>query len=826
MRRPLTYLSITFIAGILAGSYLMSYYYLLLIGLAINLFLLLLSIRNKWQTTGLFLIVSFMFLLGVFSIQKQIYFIKDNQNIYRYIDKGKVTIEGIVIESPLTYSDRNILIIRCLRVLQEKSYIPVSGNIRLAIPSNMNFHYGDFIRFHSTLKKIQRFNNPGNFNYEHIMNIHGIYASGFINNNAGIILLRNNSLSSTRLELESFRDYLKQIIYKNSPSPQREVIEAMTIGNQNEIPADIRDTFNKTGTSHILSISGLHIGMVGATSFLFIFLILKLSEYLMLRFNIIKPAATAAFIVILIYTFISGMEVTVIRSTLMAFIFLIALLSGKQKDLYTTLAAAALIILIISPEALFDISFQLSFVSVLALIYIVPRFRDIPSKKISSLPLWMQSIIRYAYLSVIVCVAATIGTLPLIMYYFNRVSCVTIIANLITVPLLGTLTLAVCMLFILFAFFSPTIAGYFIKLASYLTQISINIINKLAGLPFSYITLTTPNLIEIIFFYLFIFLLIKFIDQRNKQNRNNGFSPILFNASKYLLIITVIFIIADIIYLTFKDKLSSKLTITVIDVGQGNSTLVQFPGGKRMLIDGGGVSESSFDVGKSVIAPFLYKKRIGDIDTIVLSHPHPDHLLGLIYIMNNFSVCQLWKSNLPINLEYFPEWEKAIKFNSININQVSNISSEIIFNGVRVNILWPPNYSLKDIHNLSYDKINDSSLVLKITFGHIKFLIPGDISADIEKRLIQSKADLKSDVLLVPHHGSNHSSSPEFIKAVASRYAIVSAGKSNTFKHPHPSLLERYKEAGVSILRTDRDGAIILTTDGNDLHIDTFIKNR
>jgi competence protein ComEC len=412
------------------------------------------------------------------------------------------------------------------------------------------------------------------------------------------------------------------------------------------------------------------------------------------------------------------------------------------------------------------------------------------------------------------------------MYYFNRVSSVTIIANLIAVPLLGTLALALCMFFILCAFFSPVIAGYFIKLASYFTQISVDIINKLAALSWSSFNTTKPNLIEIAVFYLFIFLVIQFIDEVKKRKSQKEFSSRRFRVIKYLLTITVVFFAADIIYLTFKDKLSSDLKITVIDVGQGTSTLVRFPGGGNMLIDGGGFSDSSFDVGKAVLAPFLYHERISKIDTVVLSHPHPDHLLGLIYIMNNFAVRQAWRSNLPIDLEVFPEWEKAIKLNKINVSLVSNEFPGKIFNGARVNILWPPNYSIQDVNNLSYDEVNDSSLVLKITFGKVSFLIPGDISADVEKRLIESKTNLRSDVLVVSHHGSNHSSSSEFIKAVACRYAIVSAGKANVFHHPHPSTLQRYKDAGVNIFRTDRDGAITMTTDGNNLKIITFNKRK
>jgi competence protein ComEC len=824
MRRPLIILLIAFIAGIIAGSYFAFPCYLLLsLGVFILLFILI-SMRNNWLTVGFLLVVIFFLLLGIFNIQKYFYFIKDDRNILGYINQDKVIVEGIIIESPIVYPDKNILIVHCERILKNKSYIPTSGNIRLAIGPYLNFQYGDFIRFHSTIRKIHNFNNPGGFDYEYYLNLQGIHATCPITDSSGIMLLRHEAVSGIKLKLESFRNYLKQIIYKNASSPQREVIEAMTIGNQNEIPATVLDNFNKTGTSHILSISGLHIGMVSAVAFFFAFLILKSSEYLMLRFNIIKLAAMAAFLTVLIYAFIAGMGVTVMRSALMALIFLIALISGKQKDLYNTLALAGLIILCVSPEALFDISFQLSFMAVLALIYIVPRLSDIPSEKISALPLWMQGIIRYLYLSVIVCIAATIGTLPLIMYYFNRVSAVTIFANLIAVPLLGTITLAIAMFFILFSFFSPFIAGYFIKLASFFTQISIDIIGKMAAFEWSSIRVVKPDLIEIALIYIFIYLIFQFFGSKQNITAKSNLLPHAF--IKHLLIIIAVFFIADITYLSFRDKLSSDLKITVIDVGQGNSILVRFPGGENMLVDGGGFSKSSFDTGKAVIAPFLYHERISHIDTVVLSHPHPDHLLGLIYIMNNFSVRRIWKSNLPVSAEEYPEWEKSIRINNIEVLPLSNRSTEKIFNGVHIKVLWPPDYSAEDIGNLSYDEVNDSSLVLKITYGRISFLFPADISSNIEEQLIKSGADLKSDVLVVPHHGSNHASSSDFIKAVSCHYAIASAGKSNTFKHPHPSVVQRYKDAAAEIFRTDRDGAISFTTDGDNLHIRTFMQSR
>ncbi|MGV8059217.1 MAG: DNA internalization-related competence protein ComEC/Rec2 [Smithellaceae bacterium] len=823
MRRPLLFPFAGLTAGIITGNYFDLPYCVLLTGIIFVLILLLLSLRKKWLASGFLLIFTFAFILGIFDIQKQQYLTQKDQHILHYVNSGRKTVEGIVIESPSSYPDKNVLIVQCVRLIENGAYIPVTGHIRLVIPVDLNFSYGDFVRFHSVLKKIQSFNNPGGFDYGRYLNRQGIHANGFIANSSGIILLRENSASRLKLHLESFRVYLQQIIYKNAPSPQKEIIEAMTIGNQTAIPADIRDNFSKTGTSHILSISGLHIGMVAAMAFFFVSLLLKSSEYLILRLNIIKVSAAAAFVLVIIYALIADMGVTVIRSALMALIFLIALILGKQRDLYNTLALAGLVILIISPEALFDISFQLSFAAVLAIIYIVPRFGNISFQQFPVLPDWGRSVIRYLYMLILVSFAATIGTLPLIIYYFNRVSSVTIIANLIAVPLLGTLTLAIAMLFLLAAFFSPAVAGFFIKITSFFVLISIEIINKLASLSWSSFSITKPNILEIVVFYLFLTLLIQFADaQRGVKGYFLRHRLIL----RYSLISMLVFFIGDAIYLSLKDKLSSDLRITAIDVGQGSSLLVRFPGGGNMLIDGGGFADSSFDIGKMVIAPYLYHERISKIDTVILTHPHPDHMLGLFYILDNFNVQEFWSTEIIGDDENNQKLQKIIMERKIKtVSLPGEVTAKKIHN-VEINFLWPSRISGFNARELSDADINDTSLVFQIKYGQVRFLVTGDISANIENILVMSGKDLKSDVLFVPHHGSVHSSSSDFIKKVACRYAVISAGKGNAFRHPHPLTVERYQAEQVQIMRTDQDGAITLTTEGISLIKDTFIKSK
>ncbi|MEN6376052.1 MAG: DNA internalization-related competence protein ComEC/Rec2 [Smithella sp.] len=819
MRRPLIFPLIGLMAGIITGNYFDLPYNFLLGSLIFLLATLLLCLKKKWWLSGLLLIFCFAFILGFFNIQKQQYLIRTDQHILQHTDAGRKTVEGIIIESPSSYPEKNVLIVRCIRLIENGTYIPVAGGVRLVIPADLNFSYGDFVRFHSSLKKIRNFNNPGSFDFERFLNRQGIFATGFIADPSGIILLRKNSASRLKSHLESYRLYLKEIIYRNAPAPQREIIEAMTLGSQTAIPLNIKDNFSKTGTSHILSISGLHIGMVAATAFFFISLLLKSSEYLMLRFNIIKVSAAASFLVVLLYALIAGMGVTVIRSALMAFIFLISLIFSRQKDPFNTLALAGLVILIISPEALFDISFQLSFLAVLSIIYVVPRFSDISFDRFSMLPGWSRNIIRYLYMSVLVCLAATIGTLPLIIYYFNRASSVTIIANLIAVPLLGTLALALAMLFLLASFFSPAVAGFFVKITSFFVLISIEIINILASYSWSSFSITRPNFLEIAIFYLFLFILIQFVDSKKEAK---GFFPQQPLIMRYALIFTLLFFIGDTIYLFSRDEVSSDLRITAIDVGQGSATLVRFPGGHNMLIDGGGFARSSFDTGKMVIAPYLYHERISKIDTVILTHPHPDHMLGLLYILDNFKVREFWSTEKIIDNEFYQKIQKIIAERKIRIIRLSDQTTPKKIGNVEINFLWPPHRPQPAAAEFSDDDINESSLVFQLKYGKISFLVTGDISAAIEDMLVRSGKDLRSDVLFVPHHGSAHSSSSEFIKKVSCRYALASAGRGNTFHHPHQSTLERYKAEQANVLRTDQDGAVTFITNGFTLTTNTF----
>lgn len=819
MRRPLFYPLVALIAGIMAGD-VAAVPFVFLAGAAIAVLLSLLwSLRSKWQITTLILLLALMLIVGLTAISRHQSLIQHPNHIYHKADTGKLTIEGTVIESEQIASQKHMLIVQCLRMLKDHHATPVTGNIRLAVGVPSDLGYGDFIRFTTPVKKIAGFHNPGGFNYERYLHRQGIYVSGFVTGRADIILIRHQQANPFRQALEDYRLYFKRLLYANAPTPGREILEAMTLGNSKVIPQDVRDQFAATGTSHILAISGLHIGIVAAAGYFLILLLLKSSEYLMLRFNIIKIAAAAALIPVLIYALMAGLGTPVMRSTIMALAFLLAVMLGRTGDLYNILFGAALVILSIAPETLFEISFQLSFSAVFALIYIVPKFSKPVFSFLVPAPHWMQSAFRRVYLLILVSAAATLGTLPVIIFYFNRVSTVTLLANLVAVPLLGMLTLIPALGALLTASVSPVLAGWLIKAASFFTGIAVDIIGRLASLPGSSISFIKPNMLEIALFYILLFLSIDLLTPADRKNEHHFTLryPVL---TKTALLVCLALLLSDIAYMTVKNKFSTDLKITAIDVGQGSSTLVEFPRGMTMLIDGGGFHDSFFDMGKSVIAPFLYYKRIRKIDIVVLTHPHPDHLQGLIYILNNFDVGEVWSTGLKADDDLYRIWENTIARRKIKVRHFSSQIEPVLISDARLEFLWPSSLP----PDADYDETNDASLVLQIHLGDKRFLITGDISSSVESRLIETCRTLKSNVLFVPHHGSVHSSSTAFIQAVSPQYAIVSAGRNNVFRHPHQEVLKRYAASGIKIFRTDQQGAIAMKTDGKAFEISPWLK--
>ncbi len=826
MQQPLTPLILAFATGIVTGSYVAPPPASLLAGVFLTLGLLLVFRMKQIKSLIVPCLLVSLYLLGILHISLYLYRKPPHDHVKNHADKGKIEIEGVICENPKIFPDRKELIVSARMIRENGSDIPVQGLVLLSAKIDIPFNYGDYVLCKTNLKTPRNFKNPGGFDYERSLRYRNILVRGFIKNPSEIILLRENQGNSYRSTIENFRSRLKIFIRANSPSPQGEIIQALTLGEQQNIPRNVRDRFNMTGTSHILSVSGFHVGTIAALSIFIIAFLLKRSEYLLLRIDITKVSTFFALLPVMLYASIVGMSFPAIRATLMTMGLLAAILLYKERNLHNILALSALVILAVYPPALFDVSFQLSFAAIISLFTITPRIsrlflqrfqeNEAPQPRLNRL-------LAGVCLLIAVSLGATLGTAPIVALYFNRLSTIVLIANLLVVPLLGTIALPLCLAIIVAFPLSPVIALFLLKIALSFVSASLSIVDYLAAIPGGSFFVTTPTLPEIAVYYLFIVLLMRLIDLRLPALRQEKPERTVVTGRLITisLVACLLFFAAHAVYLHIKDTRGKNLHLTAIDVGQGGATLVQFPGGKKMLVDGGGLANTDFDTGRYVIAPFLWQKRIKTIDVLVLTHPHPDHLQGLLYILDNFDVREVWTNGQMSPHELYGDFIRKIDKKGVTHKVVTEKTGDMETGSVRIVIL-NPGTSLAGREYDHFDIVNNGSLVIKLIYGEIGLLLPSDISNATEMRLVREGKNLKSDIILVPHHGGYSSSAIPFLRLVSPRIAIVSCGAGNTFGDPHPDVLRRYRMLGARILRTDHDGAVTVSTDGRKVSVHTY----
>jgi beta-lactamase superfamily II metal-dependent hydrolase len=252
---------------------------------------------------------------------------------------------------------------------------------------------------------------------------------------------------------------------------------------------------------------------------------------------------------------------------------------------------------------------------------------------------------------------------------------------------------------------------------------------------------------------------------------------------------------------------SGTLRVHFLDVGQGDSILVQFPNGKNMLVDAGKIDSAD------TIISYLRKNGVNKLDYLVGTHPHEDHIGSLDAVVENFEIGEVFMPKVTTNTQTFRDALAAIKDSGLQI-KTAKAGVEILEDGnLSVKILAP--------RGTSYESLNNYSAVIKVKYGDVAFLLTGDAEELSEQEILSGKADVKAQVLKVGHHGSHSSTSPEFLAAVNPGFAVISVGAGNDYHHPHPVTLSRLKKAGATILRTDEKGTIVFSTDGRKISFET-----
>ncbi|MGE5855851.1 MAG: ComEC/Rec2 family competence protein, partial [Syntrophaceae bacterium] len=418
-------------------------------------------------------------------------------------------------------------------------------------------------------------------------------------------------------------------------------------------------------------------------------------------------------------------------------------------------------------------------------------------------------------LFVAVSAAATLGTLPFIVYYFNRVSNITLVANLLLVPILGFVVLPLSMVLILVAPLSDTLSAPLIDVTAWLTRLCLDLNDWLAALPGASSIITTPTVAELAAYYV---LLITAALLTGLPGRAKAEVPLFRTRRKALAVmaLALMFPAGDAAWLHRKLQNRDALRFTFLDVGHASCALVEFPGGKRMLVDGGGSFNDRFDAGRYVVAPFLWHERIGTIDTVVLTHPHPDHANGLPYILDNFDVKEVWTNGDETLVDFGAALTETMRRKGIAPRLLTSKSAPVDIGGVRIRVLNPGTGPSADTA-LSDREINERSLVLQFRWGETAFLLPSDIGEPTESTLASRCKDLKSGILLAPHHGSAYSSSKAFLNSVRPETVVISTGRP-----VRDDVFERLRMTGAAVYRTDIHGAIRVTADGRRYEVVPF----
>jgi competence protein ComEC len=436
---------------------------------------------------------------------------------------------------------------------------------------------------------------------------------------------------------------------------------------------------------------------------------------------------------------------------------------------------------------LFQLGFQLTFVAVLGIAYL---YRPLALLFRRMLPLRWQ-LVRLTIALLAVSFAAQLATLPFTLNAFGRLPLTAILGNLIVIPaalIIVTTATAACA----FSFFAP-LSQTIGSVADLTTAEMIAFTKWLAGVPLAYVDGISVSPWLLLFY---VVLIVTFVEWRRSRL-----------ARPWLVCAGLLFL--NIFVWQQAWSAGPKLRLTFFDVGQGDAVLVEFPNG-RMLVDTGPYDDE-YDAASWVLLPFFRRSGIRQLDAVVITHPHADHLGGLPALLREIKVKKVFVCGAETDSPLEQQCEKLI--DSLRVQHVALRAGERVrdFAPAQVWALHP----LRD--EAGFHRLNDASVVLKVVFGQHAFLFPGDAELESESHLLKFANVLDSDLLKVGHHGSSTSSMSSFLAAVSPQWAVTSVGRWNNFGHPNPQVMARYDSLGIQLLRTDRDGAVIFETDGKTL---------
>ena len=718
-----------------------------------------------------------------------------------HADYPPIRIRAVIDDEPgaATTSRRYRLDVRevCIAAQDQQPcrWKEVSGRVLMYAQPWSSWEYGDLLEVEG---KLQTPPVLGDFNYRDYLLRRGVVSTA---SHPDVRVLSHGNGSAWRETLFDVRSELSGALSGVLPEPEASLAGGILFGARAAIPPDIRDDMNATGTSHLVAVSGQNVTIVAALMIAFL-------GWLIGR----RFACWAALAGILAYALLVGAQPSVVRAAIMGGLWVVSIALGRQNTAAVALVLAAAVMTGLDPQIVHEVSFQLSFASVLGLIVLTPLLtqhaeRLLPHPAVAGIP--GLSLARDITTMTLASIAFT---LPIAAINFQRVSLAAPFANLLAVPAF-VLVAFTSGLATLVALVLPGDASWLSFIAWPPAAYMIGVIRLFAGLPGASVHIGGLHTVHAVAYYAILGVLLHFAAKQRIELPVGDTPPPLAPAPRLLPAagIALVLAIASVaVWVAALSREDDRLSVTFLDVGQGDAILIEGPRGNRILVDGGpGGDVVSDALGRNL--PF-YDRRI---DLVVLTHPQADHLAGLTVVLDRFRVGGLMTTRFPASTALYDRWQQALA--GSGIPRVTAMRGQWIDlgDGARLTVLNPT----PSTRSTGDSGLNDSSIVLRLTMGDVSVLLTADISAETEAALISRGTDLRSAVLKLPHHGSATSSSTEFLQRVQPVVDIVSAGANNPYGHPAPEVLARLE--GDAVYRTDENGDITVSTDGERLWIQT-----
>ena len=721
------------------------------------------------------------------------------KNLY---PEENINVEGIIVSNQEEREYKNRYKLKVLTVNDSDTY--KATQIYIEVKKDIKFQYGDKVLLQGEFLKGSEQRNTGGFDYHLYLKSINRYGTLKVEDYQKI---SSDNVNGIVKSIHVIKIAVSENIEKILEEREGQIVKGLILGDTTDLEEELKEKFQIANISHVLAVSGMHI------IYIIIGIEIVFKKWLGKRY--VKYVIMMG---LLFYMSITGFTSSIVRAGIMGMMNLIAFLVYRKNDIWTSIAISLGIILIQNPYAITGVGLQLSYLGTMGIIlfhknvkqyfdnlkFIKNNIQIKRNKRIFKIIENLKDILS-------VTLSAQLMILPIMLYHFNIIGIYFIITNILVSIIIGPI-MFLSIIFIFSSFIHLKLSQFISIFLSFGIKVLIQI-SDLANLPFSKIYIGTPSILLIIIYYIIIFTnnqiymiysakylngtkrrvknliaLMKYKLYEKKKKIWKTYQEILKERNIKLCILKTYKWIILIIFLSGICQFQQKLKIHFLDVGQGDSCFIITPNHKTILIDGGGSTSNSFDVGKDTVIPYLLDRGYTKINYVFISHFDQDHVGGILPVLEELHIGQIFISPQAEKSENYETFLELVKQKNLKVQEVK-AGDKIVIEDIIFQILWPIEKQIEE------NMLNNNAMVMKLQYKSFSMLFTGDIEEIAEKKILNLYKDnadkLNTTVLKVAHHGSKSSSTEEFLKVVNSKVAIIGVGENNMFGHPNNEVLER-----------------------------------